>query len=160
MTANFDNAIAGDARLQARWDATREKVQADARAAGLGEIDPESLKSLAGIKLAVFTDMGLPSDLLDEVKRLPEVADTLRKLEIKRQLESGDSDLHADLDRMNRYQRLTFGRELESAKAAERAAMQKPAAMTAEDEAKFLLMLRRLPPSERMSAARAAGLLQ
>lgn len=158
MTTNFDTAIAGDARLTARFDAVAEKLIADAAAEGL-TISRDHLKGLPGVKLAVFTDVGLPSDVLDEVKRLPELADQLRKREIARQLERGDSDLHADLDRMNRYQRLTFGRELEAAKAAERAAMQKPAAMTAEQEATFLLMLRRLPPAERMSAARAAGLI-
>lgn len=160
MNDIFNDAVAGDARLMARWEATREKVLADALHAGLGEIDPESLKKLPGVKLAVFTDMGLPSDLLEEVKRLPEIAGRVRNLELKQKLEAGDSDLHDQLDQMTPVQRMDFGRKLDAAKKAEKAAANvgKPT-MDADDEARMLLWLKRLPAEARLNAARAAGMI-
>ncbi|EKD61768.1 MAG: hypothetical protein ACD_54C00108G0002 [uncultured bacterium] len=155
----FDLAIAADARLQARFDAVAEKLTADLAAQGLALPDRNALKQLPAVKMFCFTDAALPADALDEALRLPELADQLRKREVARALANGDSALHAELDRMGPTRRLTYGRDLAAAQAAEKAAMPAPARPTAEEEAKLLLMLRRLPPAERISAARAAGMI-
>ncbi|GGH63145.1 hypothetical protein GVY41_18990 [Frigidibacter albus] len=159
-THNFDQAVAGDARLQARFDGIFDMVRAAAADAGLS-ITADDLKSCPSVKLATFSEMGLnTADALTELRRLPHIGQQAHKVEVTRQLARGEGEIHAELARMNPYQRLNFGRELEAARAAERAATaRKPASPSAEDEAKFLLMLRRLPPAERISAARAAGML-
>jgi hypothetical protein len=154
-TTNFDAALGNDPRLLARWEATREKVLADARAAGF-EIDPESLKSLPGIKLAVFTDMGLPSDLMQEITRLPAVQEQLKRREMLAQLEQKDSAIQQELARLPPAQRMEIGRQLERQRPhLEQAA---PQPLTAEQEAERLVWVRSLPPVQRIAAARAAGL--
>lgn len=160
-THNFDQAMAGDDRLHARFDNIFDMVRAAAADAGLS-ITADDLKSCPSVKLATFSEMGLnTADALAELRRLPHIGQQAHKAEVTRQLARGEGEIHAELARMNPYQRLNYGRELEAARAAEQAAKnaQKPAALTADDEAKFLLMLRRLPPAERISAARAAGML-
>lgn len=154
-TTNFDAAIGNDPRLLARWEATREKVLADARAAGF-EIDPESLKNLPGVKLAVFTDMGLPSDLMQEITRLPAVQEQLKRREMLAQLEQKDSAIQQELARLPPAQRMEIGRQLERQRPhLEQSA---PQPLTAEQEAERLVWVRSLPPAQRISAARAAGL--
>lgn len=151
----FDLALGASDQLRSRFDNIFDKVRADAASAGLS-ITPADLKGCPSVKLAVFSEMGLDSaEVLTELRRLPHIAEMARKADVARQLERGEGEVHAELQAMNRYQRLTVGHAL----LAEKAAAPKPAAMTAEQEATFLLMLRRLPPAERISAARAAGLL-
>jgi hypothetical protein len=154
-TTNFDAALGNDPRLLARWEATREKVLADARAAGF-DVDPESLKNLPGVKLAVFTDMGLPSDLMEEIKRLPAVQEQLKRREMLAQLDQKNSALHAELSRLPPAQRMEIGRQIERQRPhLEQAA---PQQLTAEQEAERIIWIRSLPPAQRIAAARAAGL--
>lgn len=154
-TTNFDAAIGNDPRLLARWEATREKVLADARAAGF-EVIPDDLKSLPGVKLAVFTDMGLPSDLLEEIKRLPAVQEQLKRREMLAALEQKDSQIQQQLSLLPPAQRMEIGRHLERQRPhLEQSA---PQPLTAEQEAERLVWVRSLPPAQRIAAARAAGL--
>ena len=155
----FDLALGASDQLRSRFDNIFDKVRADAASAGLS-ITPADLKGCPSVKLAVFSEMGLDSaEVLTELRRLPHIAEMARKADVARQLERGEGEVHAELQAMNRYQRLTVGHEINASRAAERAAMPAPSRPTAEEEAKLLLMLRRLPPAERISAARAAGLL-
>lgn len=152
---NFDAAIGNDPRLLARWEATREKVLADARAAGF-DVDAESLKTLPGIKLAVFTEMGLPSDLMEEIKRLPAVKQQLERREMLAQLEQKDSQIQQELARLTPAARMEIGRQIERQRPhLEQAA---PQQLTAEQEAERIIWIRSLPPAQRIAAARAAGL--
>jgi|GEM_PF-2807628 len=159
MTNDFDTAIAGDARLMARWAAVKEKVTADAVAAGLGPFDTDELKDLPGVKLAVFTDMGLPADLLNEVKRIPTVAARLRNLELSRQLNEGDSEMHERISALNPHQRLEVGRKIEAARRAQNQGQQS-AQLSMEEEARAINLISKMPPAQRITAARAAGLIR
>lgn len=154
-TTNFDAALGNDPRLLARWEATREKVMADARAAGF-EVNPDDLKTLPGVKLAVFTDMGLPSDLLDEIKRLPAVKEQLERREMLAALDRKDSALHAGLRLLPPAQRMEIGRQIERQRPHLEQAAAAP--LTAEQEAERIIWIRSLPPAQRIAAARAAGL--
>ena len=154
-TTNFDAAIGNDPRLLSRWEATKEKVLADARASGY-EVSADDLKTLPGVKLAVFTDMGLPSDLLEEIKRLPAVQEQLKLREMLAALEQKDSAIQQELARLPPAQRMEIGRQLERQRPHLEAS--KPAPLTAEQEAERLVWVRSLPPAQRIAAARAAGL--
>lgn len=154
-TTNFDAALGNDPRLLARWEATREKVLADARAAGF-EVNPEDLKSLPGVKLAVFTDMGLPSDLMAEIERLPAVTQQLERRAMLEALNQKDSDVQQQISRLSPAARMEIGRQLERQRPhVEQAA---PQQLTAEQEAERIIWIRSLPPAQRIAAARAAGL--
>ena len=154
-TTNFDAAIGNDPRLLARWEATREKVLADARAAGF-EVNPDDLKSLPGIKLAVFTDMGLPSDLMAEIERLPAVQEQRKRRDMLAALEQKDSAIQQELARLPPAQRMEIGRALERQRPHLEQAAAAP--LTAEQEAERIIWIRSLPPAQRISAARACGL--
>lgn len=154
-TTNFDAALGNDPRLLARWEATREKVLADARAAGF-EVNPDDLKSMPGVKLAVFTDMGLPSDLMEEIKRLPAVKQQIERRDMLAALEQKDSQIQQELARLTPAARMEIGRQLERQRPHLEAS--KPAPLTEAQEAERLIWIRNLPPAQRMEAARACGL--
>jgi len=154
-TTNFDAALGNDPRLLSRWEATREKVLADARAAGF-DVDAESLKTLPGIKLAVFTEMGRPSDLMEEIKRLPAVKQQLERREMLAQLEQKDSQIQQELARLTPAARMEIGRQIERQRPhLEQAA---PQSLTAEQERERLQWILSLPYHARIEAARAARL--
>lgn len=145
------------AREQARLDAVTDKIASDLAAEGLS-VDRADLLKLPSVRLFILSEgAGLPDGYLDEVKRsAPSVAEQLRKREMARQLENSESGLHKDLARMSPHQRMAFGRELEAIQRAQRA---KPA-MSAEDEAKIINIIRRTAdPATRISIARSAGLI-
>lgn len=154
-TTNFDAAIGNDPHLLSRWEATREKVLADARAAGF-EVNAEDLKSLPGVKLAVFTDMGLPSDLMEEIKRLPAVKQQIERRDMLAALEQKDSQIQQELARLTPAARMEVGRQIERQRPHLDAS--KPVPLTAEQEAERLIWIQSLPPHARIEAARAAGL--
>ena len=64
-TTNFDAAIGNDPRLLARWEATREKVLADARAAGFLPVTcgPRLLRTETAAIAAATLVQGLAGDL-------------------------------------------------------------------------------------------------
>lgn len=154
---DFDKAVGGDQRLMARFDAIAEKLTADLAAEGITLNDIGILKSMPGVKLAVFTDMGLPGDILSEVKRHPALADQIKSQEVQRQLAAGDSAAHTSLAALSRVQRMEIGRRLEAERAAEKAAT--TGGLSAEEEGRTIAWLRKIKsPAERLSVARAAGL--
>lgn len=158
MTNNFDAALGNDPLLNSRWEACREKVLADAKRAGL-EVDAESLKNLSGVKMAVFTDMGLPSDIMQELATLPAVRQQLERREALEQLNRGDSELQARLQTMSPDRRMSYARELEAQRAYTEPKPAPFGKMTAEDEARAILMLRNISdPAQRLSTARSIGL--
>jgi hypothetical protein len=160
MTAqNFNTALGTDQRLIARWEACREKLTADCRAAGYGDIDPEALKTLPGIKMAVFSDMGLPSDIMEEVKRLPAVQETLQRRRQLAELDNPNSETHAELQRLPPHVRMSEARKLE-AQRPHLEAQQQPAPLTAAQEEERLAWILTLSPQQRLSAARSAGLIK
>lgn len=154
-TTNFDAAIGNDPRLLARWEATREKVLAGARAAGF-EVNPEDLKSLPGVKLAVFTDMGLPSDLMAEIERLPAVQEQRKRRDMLAALEQKDSAIQQELARLTPAARMEIGRQIERQRPHLEQAAAAP--LTAEQEVERLQWILSLPYHARIEAARAAGL--
>ena len=146
------------ARERARLDAVTDKIASDLGAEGLS-VDRADLLKLPSVRLFILSEgAGLPDGYLDEVKRsAPSVAEQLRQREMARQLENSESGLHKDLARMSPHQRMAFGRELE---AIQRAQQAKPA-MSAEDEAKIINLIRRTSdPATRISIARSAGLIR
>lgn len=154
-TTNFDAALGNDPRLLSRWEATKEKVLADASASGY-EVSADDLKTLPGVKLAVFTDMGLPSDLMQEIERLPAVQEQRKRRDMLAALEQKDSQIQQELARLTPAARMEIGRQLERQRPHLEAS--KPAPLSAEQEAERLVWIRNLPPAQRMEAARACGL--
>ncbi|MCV2879733.1 hypothetical protein OE699_12835 [Sedimentimonas flavescens] len=139
---------------QARLDSAGRVLTAAATEAGL-TAPAEIFRELPSVKLAVLTDDGLDVEsALRELRQRPEMAEQLRAQELKEALSNAGSDLHADLARMNPHQRMTYGRQLGAAKPAP-----EKAKLTADEEAIITLTLRNLPPAERISAARKAGLV-
>ena len=144
-------------RELARQDAVTDMLISKAQAEGLS-VEREALLNLPSVRMAILTDLGLDQDsALAEVRRIPAVAEQVRRKEVQEQLNRGDSDLHKELDRMNPFQKMAFGRQLEAQKAAQSTTRNEN--MDAAEEARILLMLRKLDPASRISAARAAGLI-
>ncbi len=124
------------------------------RAAGEGlTVTADQLAGLTSVRMAVLTDLGLDEGAMEEVRRL--VPDQVRAREVERQLNDAESDLHKkELARMNIYQRVALGHDLEAARKATEAARPK-VEMTAEEEAQKLLALRQVgDPAQRLSIAR------
>mgnify|MGYP001442041958 CR=1 FL=1 len=156
---SFNVATGGNSLYLARFDAVAERVSAALAADGLtlNAEDREALKSLGGVKIAVFGDEPLDQSVLAGAMDLPGVRAQLHQRAVAQQLAQPDSDLHADLSRMSPAARLTYARQLDSARAAQQAA-NPPAGLTAEEEAAAIKMIRMLPPAAKISAARAMGL--
>lgn len=151
------------AREQARLDAVTDKIASDLAAEGLS-VDRADLLKLPSVRLFILSEgAGLPDGYLDEVKRsAPSVAEQMHKRELAKQLNDADSDLHRDLSRMNSYQRMAYGRELEAIQKAQKAAEgpEKPA-MTLEEEATIINLIRRTAdPATKINIARSAGLIK
>lgn len=150
------------AREQARLDAVTDKIASDLAAEGLS-VDRADLLRLSSVRLFILSEgAGLPDGYLDEVKRsAPSVAEQVHKRELAKQLNDADSELHKDLSRMNSYQRMAYGRELEAMQKAQKAAecAGKPA-MSLEEEATIVNLIRRTAdPATRLNIARASGLI-
>jgi hypothetical protein len=142
------------AREQARLEAVTAKLISDAAAEGL-TVTRAQLEDLPTVRMAVLTDLGLDDRAMEEVRRA--VPDQVRAREVQRQLNDPESDLHRDLSR-NPYQKLSLGHELEAQKKAIEAVKPRHQ-MTAEEEAKALIMLRSIShPATRLAAAREIGL--
>lgn len=142
-------------REQARLETVTDVLVSRAAAEGL-KVNRADLAHLPVVRMAILTDLGLDENAMADVRRIPGVAAQIQTRETARALENGDSAVHAELANMTAYQRMEFGRKLDAARMAEKAAQPKPV-MTAEDEVKILTLLRNLPPAARLAAARAAG---
>jgi len=149
------------AREQSRLEAVTDKIASDLAAEGLS-VDRADLLKLPSVRLFILSEgAGLPDGYLDEVKRsAPSVAEQVHKRELAKQLNDADSELHKDLSRMNSYQRMALGRQLEAAQKAQKAAEgpDKPT-LSLEEEATIVNLIRRTAdPATRLNIARAAGL--
>lgn len=156
---SFNNAVgAGSdgARYSARFDAVAHRVAEMLLGQGLNldAEDREQLKSIAGVKLAVFSDEPLDQSVLDGVKGLPGVRAQLQLRELSQQLAQPGSDLQKDLSRMSPSARMSLGRELASAQKSQEA----PTPRKTPDE-RTLKWLMSLPPQARLSAARHAKII-
>lgn len=152
---DFDHDL--NAREKARLEAITNKVTADLAVRGITIDDARALHHLPAIRLAVLTDVGIDfAAVAEEVGRIPAVAEQARQQEIAAHLAAGTGEVHEELGRMNAHQRLTFGHELEKAKAAVAPAPGKQ--LSAADEAAKIQLLLELPPSKRLSVARDWGL--
>lgn len=146
-------------REKSRLDAVHQRVKTSLAERGIDLGDPRILNSLPAVRLAVLTDGGVDFEAIaEDVSRLPMIAEQARSLEIAMHLRDGTGAIHEELARMNKHQRLTFGHELEKAKAAVAPAPGKQ--LSAEDEAaKIALLLEIRDPATRLSTARAWGLV-
>lgn len=143
---------------QARADHLTDLLLSRAAREGLAPT-PDELKSLPGFKLAVLTDLPLDSDgIMGDIKALPRLAAEIQTRTASTALERGDPAAHAELANMTPGARMEYGRKIEAAKrAAEK--VQPVKQMDATEEAQALLWIRALPPSARIAAARAAGMI-
>lgn len=101
-------------REQDRLNLICDKLVADARAKGI-TATREQIEDLPSVRLFVISqhDSG---DAMNELMRVPAISDQVRKIEAVKALHDADSPLQAELARMNPYQRMNFGRQLEAAK--------------------------------------------
>lgn len=140
-------------RELARQDAVIAKIIADAAHEGL-TVNASDLKLLPSVRMATLTDLGLDPTAMTEVYRIPSVTAQIRQKEVARQLEDPASDIHKEIGRLNPWQRLTLGHEMERAKEK---AEKKP--LTVEEEARAVLVIRNISdPAERLTVARRLGL--
>lgn len=141
---------------QARQEILVEKLTADARAEGL-TVDAADLLTLPSVRLCIVSpEAGLPTNYMDEVRSL--VPDQVRRNEVARQLQNAESALHADISKLNIYQKAALGHQLEAARKATEAARPK-SVMTADEEVQKLLALRQISnPAQRLAIAREWGL--
>jgi hypothetical protein len=142
-------------REKARLEAVTSTLIERAAAEGL-TVNADQLAGLTSVRMAVLTDLGIDSGAMEEVRRL--VPDQVRRNEVARQLQDAESALHADISKLNIYQKAALGHDLEAARKAADAA-RPPMQMTAEEEASKLLALRQIShPATRLAIAREWGL--
>ncbi len=143
-------------RERARLEAVTAKLISDAAAEGL-TVTAEQLAGLTSVRMAVLTDLGLDEGAMEEVRRL--VPEQVRRNEVARQLQDAESALHADISKLNIYQKAALGHDLEAARKATEAARPPVQMITAEEEAQKLLALRQISnPAQRLAIAREWGL--
>ena len=118
----------------------------------------EHVAALPALRLACLT-----SDALDvetakaEIRRgVPGVGEQARSVELRAALERGEERMLKELSLMSPAERMALGRKLAAEKKTR--AVQKPE-LTIQQQAEQLLRIGRLPPQQRINAAREAGLL-
>ena len=140
---------------RSRLEAVTAKLISDAAAEGL-TVTAAMLEDLPTVRMATLTDLGLDEKAMDEVRRL--VPDQVRNRDLKAALADGSSETHQMIAGMSPARRLALGREIEAQRQAVEAAKPKPT-LSAEDEAKALIMLRGIShPASRLAMAREIGL--
>lgn len=149
-------------REVARQDAILDMLTSSARAENL-VVEKADLLTLDRVRLAIISEIGLDQDaVMAEIKRLPAVAEQVRRKEVQQALNNADSPMQKEIARLNPSQRMALGRKLlqqqESAKAA--ASPTHNPSMSAEDEAKALRIIQSLTsPQARLNAGRELGLI-
>lgn len=145
------------AKEEARKEAVQAKIRSDLEALNL-TCDMEALLELPSIRLCIISEgAGLPDNYLEEVKRIPAVAEQVRRAEVARQLSDRTSPLHADISKLPATSRMTLGHELLAQKKATEEAQPKKQ-MSATEEAQAIAWISTLPPAARVSAGRRLGL--
>ena len=146
-------------REMARLDAVHQRVKTSLAERGIDLGDARVLNSLPAVRLAVLTDGGVDFEAIaQDVARIPAIAEQARQKEIAAHLAAGTGAIHAELEKMNKHQRLTFGHELEKAKAAVAPAPGKQLS-AADEAAKIALLMEIRDPATRLSTARAWDLV-
>ena len=117
------------------------------------ELTPSDIIAIPSARLAVLTDDPISESWLEEAKRLPVVAKAAKERALKAALEAGEESAHSDLSKLPRAERISRARELgiDGSKNAGQ--------KTAESEAVLLRRCLSLSPQQRISFARANGLL-
>jgi hypothetical protein len=138
----------------ARLDAVTETLINRAKEEGL-TVTREQLESLASVRMATLTDLGLSDTAMDEVRRL--VPEQVRARDLQAALSNAESTLSKDIAKLPATSRMTLGHDLLAQKKATEEAQPKKQ-MSATEEAQALVWLRTLPPAARVSAARKLGL--
>lgn len=140
-------------REQDRLNLITEKLVADAAAKGI-TATRQQIEDLPSVRLFVISEHD-SGDAMQELMRVPAVADQVRKIEAVRQLNEAGSPLQNDLARMNPHQRMAFGRQLEAAQKQAPA----PRDMDSVEEARRINALRLISdPAVRLQTAREWGL--
>lgn len=152
---SFNRSLGASQKLQSRWDAVASKLEGDLKAHGYNLPDPNILKDVPGIRLAVLTDMGLQSDYLEEVLRHPLLQEQVKAQQTKQKIAAGDEETLAAISRLRPAERLNIGRAM----AAEKAKTATRPTMTASEEAQKIALLMKLPPQQRLSVGRSWGLI-
>lgn len=150
---DFKNIVAASDRLKARWHATVDHMTKQARDLLSVELTPSDIIAIPSARLAVLTDDPISESWLEEAKRLPVVAKAAKERALKAALEAGEESAHSDLSKLPRAERISRARELgiDGSKNAGQ--------KTAESEAVLLRRCLSLSPQQRISFARANGLL-
>ena len=138
----------------ARLDAVTETLINRAKEEGL-TVTREKLESLAAVRMATLTDLGLSDTAMDEVRRL--VPDQVRARDLKAALSDAESALSKDIAKLPATSRMTLGHELLAQKKATEDALPKKK-MDITEEAQALAWISTLPPSARIAAGRRLGL--
>jgi len=149
---DFKNIVAASDRLKARWHATVDHMTKQARDLLSVELTPSDIVAIPSARLAVLTDDPISETWLEEAKRLPVVAKAAKERALKAALEAGEESAHSDLSKLPRAERISRARELGVQGG-------KPTAKTPESEAILLRRCLTLSPQQRISFARANGLL-
>ena len=145
----------------ARQDAILDMLTSSARAENL-VVEKADLLKLDRVRLAIISEIGLDQDaVMAEIKRLPAVAEQVRRKEVQQALNNADSPMQKEIARLNPSQRMALGRKLlQQQEAAKAASPTHNPAMSAEQEAQALRIVQSLSdPSARLNAGRQLGLI-
>ena len=151
---NFRNLVAADERTRAPWDATCDHIIGHVQTLLGVTLTREDVIRLPEAKISVQSSAALGDNWLDEARSLDSVKAHEKQIELKRALEAGEESSHAELSRLPRDQRISKAREL-----GLESNLQKAAPSSIADEATLLRRCLSLSPQQRISFARANGLL-
>ncbi|MDD9706954.1 MULTISPECIES: hypothetical protein [unclassified Seohaeicola] len=151
-TENFRNIVTSDDLTRARWEAVSYKVIADAQKLLGITLDREAVMMLPSARLATLIDEPLPESFLSEVKQLEAVQEQMLEQKLRKALETGEEEAHAELNRLPRHLRMSRARDL----GMNATPIEAPSSVA--DEATMLRRLLTLSPAERLAKARAWGL--
>ncbi|WP_425080057.1 hypothetical protein [Ruegeria denitrificans] len=153
---NFRNLVSSGGDLtRARWEAVSDKIISDAsRLLGV-ELSREDVIAMPSARIATLTDEPLSELYLDEIQQLEGVKEQVRQKELREALERGEEDAHAELARLSPHQRIARARQLGMTDTRQR---REPT--SAADEATLLRRLITLSPANRITKARAWGLIE
>ncbi|WP_170428148.1 hypothetical protein [Ruegeria arenilitoris] len=152
---NFRNIVStGGDLTRARWEAVSDKIIGDANRLLGVELSREDVIALPSARIATLTDEPLSELYLDEIQQLEGVKEQVRQHELREALEQGDDEAHAELARLAPHQRMARARRLGMTDQPQRAPT------SAADEATLLRRLMTLSPAQRITKARAWGLIE
>lgn len=107
--ANFQQEVAQDARLQARYDLACEYVTAVATELGF-TVSRDTIATLPSVRLAVLASEPFGAEFEREIRSLPAYAEAKKAHELAAKVKDSDDEALEQMKRMNPAARMSFAR--------------------------------------------------